>query len=134
MRKQVKGDVTIPTKVFLVDDEVEFASTLSERLRLRKYDARPIYNAEDALHIIRSDPPDVILLDLKMPGTRGIDMLRTIKEINPTIEVIIITGKLDRESEIEGMESGAFAYIVKPIDIDELILQIDKAKMKRNKG
>jgi two-component system response regulator CpxR len=134
MRKQVKGDITIPTKVFLVDDEVEFASTLSERLRLRKYDARPIYNAEDALHIIRSDPPDVILLDLKMPGTRGIDMLRTIKEIDPTIEVIIITGKLDGESEIEGMESGAFAYIVKPIDIDELIVQIDKAKMKRNKG
>lgn len=124
----------IPTKVLLVDDEVEFASALSERLRLRNYDAKAVYNAEDALPIVRSDPPDVILLDLKMPGIKGIDVLKAIKEIDPTIEVIIVTGKLDVQSETEGMESGAFDYIMKPMDIEELIVKIDKAKMKRSKG
>jgi len=56
------------TKVLLLDDEVEFASALSERLQLRNYDAKAVYNAEDALTVLHSDPPDVVLLDLKMPG------------------------------------------------------------------
>jgi DNA-binding NtrC family response regulator len=120
-------------RVLLIDDEVEFASALSERLQLRNYDAKPIYNAEEALSIIRSDPPHVVLLDLKMPGSKGEEVLKAIKEIKPTIEVIIVTGVLDPKKEVEGMKNGAFDYILKPIDIEELITKIDKAKKKSSK-
>ncbi len=120
-------------KILLVDDEVEFASALSERLQLREYDAKPVYNAEDALDSIRTDPPHVVLLDLKMPGTKGAETLKAIKEIDPTVEVIIVTGVIDPQSEVEGMKNGAFDYILKPIDIEELITKIDKAKIKSNK-
>jgi DNA-binding NtrC family response regulator len=117
-------------KVLLVDDEVEFVSALAERLRLRGYDARAISRAEDALAIIRSDPPDVVLLDFKMPGMDGIEILKLIKEMHPSVEVIMVTGHGDTQSREEVMNSGAFEYIMKPIDIGELILKINKSKEK----
>ncbi len=119
-------------KVLVVDDEVEFAVTLSERLRLRDYDAKAVYSADDALSIARSERPDVILLDLKMPKMSGIEVLKTIKEDTPDIEVILLTGHVDIENEIEGIKLGAFDYIMKPVDIEELILKIDKARQKHN--
>ncbi len=122
-----------PTKVLLVDDEVEFASALSERLRLRNYDAKAIYRAEDALPTVENDKPDVVLLDLKMPGVDGIEVLKAIKQFDPTIGVIILSGHGDREIADEGIRAGAFDYIMKPMDIEQLIVKIDKAKMKRNK-
>ncbi|MBI4653832.1 MAG: response regulator [Nitrospirae bacterium] len=64
-------------KILIVDDEVEFASVLAERLQLRGYDAKAVYCAEDSFAIAKSDPPDVILLDLKMPGMSGIEILMT---------------------------------------------------------
>ncbi len=121
------------TKVLVVDDEVEFASTLSERLQLRGYDAKAVYSAEDIFAIAKSDPPDVILLDLKMPGMDGIEILMTIREYVPGIEVILLTGHIDLESKIEGIRIGAFDYILKPVDIGELIAKIDKAREKHNK-
>jgi DNA-binding NtrC family response regulator len=123
----------IKARVLLVDDEIEFASALSERLKLRNYDAIPVYNVDKALSIIRSDPPHVVLLDLKMPGSKGEEVLKAIKEIKPTIEVIIVTGVLDPQREAEGMKNGAFDYILKPIDIEELTTKIDKAKIKSSK-
>jgi DNA-binding NtrC family response regulator len=120
-------------KVLLIDDEVEFASALSERLQLRNYDAKPVYNAEEALSLIRSDPPHVVLLDLKMPGSKGEEVLKTIKKMNPAIEVIIVTGVIDLQRQVEGLKNGAFDYILKPLDIEEVITKIDKAKKKRNK-
>lgn len=121
------------TKVLVVDDEVEFASTLSERLRLRNYNAKAVYSAEDALSFARSERPDVILLDLKMPKMSGIEVLKTIKEDAPDIDVILLTGHVDIENEIEGIKLGAFDYIMKPVDIEELISKIDKARQKHNK-
>ncbi len=119
-------------KVLLLDDEVEFGSALAERLRLRDYDATAVSQAEDALTFIRSDPPDVVLLDFRMPGMDGIEVLRIIKQINPSIEVIMLTGHGDTQTVEQGMKSGAFQYVMKPIDIGELILRIDKAVKKRN--
>ncbi len=122
------------TKVLVVDDEAEFAATLTERLQLRGYDARAVSSAEDTVAAAKSDLPDVILLDLKMPGKSGIEILMTIREYAPGSEVILLTGHVDIESKIEGIRIGAFDYIMKPIDIGELTAKIDKAKQKHTNG
>lgn len=117
------------TKVLIVDDEVEFASTLSERLTLRDYDAKAVYCAEDAIAVTRTDPPDVVLLDLKIPGMSGEELFKIIKKINPAVEIIILTGQIPIEG---GTVKGAFDYIVKPVDIDKLIVKINNAGKKKN--
>jgi DNA-binding NtrC family response regulator len=122
------------TKVLLVDDEVEFVSALAERLQLRNYEVKTASNALEALGLIHSYMPDVVILDLKIPGMSGIEALKTIKKFDPTIEVIMLTGHGDVQSVEAGMKSGAFEYIMKPVDIGELTAKIDKAKRKREKG
>ena len=121
------------TKILLVDDEVEFASALAERLELRRYDVKTANNALEALAVIHAHVPDVIILDLKIPGMDGIETLKTIKKIDPTIEVIMLTGHGDVQSVAEGMKSGVFEYIMKPVDIGELTVKIDNAMKKRTK-
>lgn len=116
------------TKVLLVDDEVEFASALAERLRLRGYDAKAEAHAEKALTAIQNDPPDVILLDFRMPGMDGLEALRRIKQTSPSIEIIMLTGLEDSKSIEEAKKSGAHEYIMKPADLHELIGKIDQAK------
>ncbi len=118
-------------KVLLVDDEVEFASALAERLRLRDFDTQAVSNAEDAVTVIQNNPPDIVLLDYRMPGTDGIGLLKIIKEINPAIEVIMLTGLQDTLSMEEGMKSGIFEYMIKPVDIGELMVKINLAQKKR---
>ena len=120
------------TKVLLIDDETEFVSALAERLRLRNYSARAVYPAEDALEIVRSDMPDVVLLDFRMPGMDGVEVLKRIKEIDSTIEVIMLTGHGDIQSIEEAVNGGAYEYIMKPINIKDLIVKIDSAKKKRS--
>ncbi len=120
------------TKVLLVDDEVEFVSALTERLQLRNYDAKAATNATDALTSIEKDPPDVVLLDLKIPGMDGIDILKKIKENDPTIQVIMLTGHGDIESVEEAIRNGAIECVMKPVDIGELLVKIEQAKKKRN--
>ena len=119
-------------KVLLVDDETEFASALAERLRLRSYNARAVFHPEDAIAAIQSDPPDVVLLDFRMPGMDGIEVLKTIKKIDPAIEVIMLTGHGDVSSLEEAMRNGAHEYIMKPLDIGELITKINNARKKRS--
>ena len=121
------------TKVLLVDDEVEFVSALAERLALRDYAVRTANNALEALALIHKDSPDVVILDLKIPGMDGIETLKTIKKFDPAIQVIMLTGHGDVQSVEEGMKSGAFEYIMKPVDIGELTSKIDKAQKSRNK-
>ncbi len=122
------------TKVLLVDDEVEFVSALSERLQLRNYDVKTANNALEALALIYKEPPDVIILDLRIPGMDGIETLKTIKKFDSAIEVIMLTGHGDVHSVEEGMKSGAFEYIMKPVDIGELTAKIDRAMGRRQKG
>ena len=121
------------TRILLVDDEVEFVSTLSERLQLRGYDVRTANNALEALAFVYKEAPDVIILDLRIPGMDGIETLKTIKKFDATIEVIMLTGHGDIRSVEEGMKSGAFEYIMKPVDISELTAKIDIARKRRQK-
>jgi len=120
------------TKVLLIDDETEFASALAERLRLRNYSAKAVYHAEDATEIVKSDLPDVVLLDFRMPGMDGIEVLKRIKAIDDTIEVIMLTGHGDVHSVEEAKKEGAYEYIMKPFNIRDLIMKIDAAKKKRD--
>ncbi len=119
-------------KVLLVDDEAEFVSTLAERLCLREYEVQSVSQVEDALDIVRSNPPDVILLDFRMPEMDGIEVLKKIKQMNPLIEVIMLTGYGDDLLLEKAINSGAFQYIMKPVDIEMLTEKIDKANDIRN--
>jgi DNA-binding NtrC family response regulator len=121
------------TKVLLVDDEVEFASALAERLELRNYEVRTAGNALEGLGLVYNNAPDVVILDLKIPGMDGIEALKAIKKYDPSIEVIMLTGHGDGFSVEEGLKSGAFEYIIKPVEIGELMSKIDSAKKKRDK-
>ena len=122
------------TKVLLVDDEVEFASALAERLQMRNYDVKTASNGLEAMALFHSSPPDVVILDLKIPGMDGLEILKNIKQFDPTIEVLMLTGHGDMESVQKGMKFGVFEYIMKPIEIAELTSKIDKARKKREKG
>lgn len=130
-----KYDFEIP-KVLLVDDERKFVQTLSERLLIRDMGSAVAYDGESALDMINDDEPEVMILDLKMPGINGIEVLRKVKETRPEIEVIILTGQGSASDERICMELGAFAYLQKPVNIDFLSETLKKAKdkMKKNKG
>jgi len=113
-------EVDIPSKILLVDDEREFVHTLSERLQTRNLDSAVVYDGEEALSFIEQDEPEVMVLDLKMPGIDGIEVLRRVKRDHPKIEVIILTGHGSEREERLARELGVFAYLQKPIDIDVL--------------
>ncbi len=115
-----KMDFDIPSKVLLVDDEREFVQTLSERLLLRDMGSAVVYDGESALNLVEEDEPEVMILDLKMPGIDGIEVLRRVKASRPNIEVIILTGHGSEADRKVCMELGAFAYLHKPVDIDVL--------------
>lgn len=123
-------EFTLPPKVLLVDDEQEFAQTLSERLNTRNYGSYPVFDGEQALDLLREDLPDVIVLDLKMPGIGGVEVLRKTKERNPEIEIIVLTGHGSGEEKEQCLELGAYAYLNKPVDISQLTELIDKAYSK----
>lgn len=120
------------TRVLIVDDEEEFANTLAERLCFRGFEAVSVGNAEDAISTIKGDwVPHVALLDLKMPGLSGLDVLEMIKKIDPGIEAIMITGHGSTASGIEGMKLGLFDYLMKPVDINDLVTKINEAVQKK---
>lgn len=114
-------------KVLLVDDEEDFVSTLAERLRMRGIQARTAGNGEEALRSIAADPPHAVILDVMMPGMSGLDVLRKIKADFPGIEVILLTGIGSTREGVEGMRLGALDYLMKPLQIEELIEKLRDA-------
>ncbi len=118
--------------VLLVDDEEEFLATVLKRFKKRKMNAVGAKNGEDALKILAGNPVDVVVLDVKMPGMDGIQTLREIKRSFPLIEVVMLTGHASMEVAIEGMEIGAFDYLMKPVDIDELLYKLQDAYKKKS--
>jgi DNA-binding NtrC family response regulator len=119
-------------KVLIVDDEAEFATALAERLRLRNYDSQAVFNTKDALSIIKNNSYEVVLLDFEMPGMDGIEVLKIMKQTDPTLEVIMLTGGGKIKNMQEVMQIGAFDYLMKPVDLGELIIQINNAKKRRS--
>ncbi|SLM31254.1 Two-component response regulator (CheY-like receiver domain and a winged-helix DNA-binding domain) [Desulfamplus magnetovallimortis] len=114
-------------KVLLADDEVDFAKTLAERLEMRNLSVTPVFSGKAALEIIEEIDFDVIVLDVLMPETNGIDLLREIKEKTPLTQVIMLTGQATVKNAIEGMKLGAFDFLLKPADIDMLEEKINDA-------
>jgi len=114
-------------KVLLVDDEEDFAAALAERLRLRGITVDTAYDGETALQKIASYDPEVVVLDVMMPGIGGLAVLQRIKAQRPATEVILLTGKGSTRDGIEGMRLGAYDYLVKPVQIDELIAKMKEA-------
>jgi len=123
-------DFEAPSRVLLVDDEREFVQTLSERLMMRDVGSAVAYDGESALMMVEEDEPEVMILDLKMPGIDGIEVLRRVKQTRPEIEVIILTGHGTDSDRQQCMELGAFAYLQKPVDIDVLSESLRKANEK----
>ena len=114
-------------RLLLVDDEEDFRTTLASRLRKRKLEVWDVEDGLKAVEVVETKPIDVAVVDVKMTGMDGLETLKRIKQINPLIEVIMLTGHASVESGIEGMRLGAFDYLMKPCDINELILKIEDA-------
>ena len=108
-------------KVLLVDDEKEFVESLSERLQLRNLDADVAYDGEEALQsLAEGKEPDVMVLDLRMPGIDGMEVLRQVRRNHPEMRVVILTGHDTSEDVQEAKKLGAFEYMEKPVEIEKL--------------
>lgn len=114
-------------RVLLVDDEKDFLKVLIRRLSKRDVKVDGVPSGEEALQYLQVRTIDVAVLDVRMPGMDGITLLREIKKLNPLIEVIMLTGHASLEVALEGMRSGAFDYLMKPAEIDELLYKIQDA-------
>ena len=129
-----KHNFEVPSKVLLVDDEREFVQTLSERLQLRDMGSAVAYDGESALNLVKEDEPEVMIIDLKMPGIDGLEILKKVKATQPQIEVIVLTGHGCEADRKQCMNLGAFAYMQKPVDINLLSETLKEAHEKINQN
>lgn len=118
-------------RVLIVDDELDFLETIVKRLNRRKIDATGIDSGIKALELLELKHFDVVILDVRMPGMDGIDTLKEMKRKRPLMEVIMLTGHASVESGVQGMQYGAFDYVMKPANIDELIEKIQEAYQRK---
>jgi DNA-binding response OmpR family regulator len=114
-------------KVLLVDDEEELVRAVAERLEIRQLECEIALNGEEALRIVEDRTPDVMLLDLKMPGMDGMEVLRRVKKSHPEIQVVVLTGHGSENDEQIVRRLGAIDYLQKPVDIRELVKTLDYA-------
>lgn len=118
-------------KMMLVDDEERFLSTTQKLLSRKGYDVLTATSGAEALEKLRTQDVHVVILDVKMPGMDGIETLRAIKKAYPLVEVIMLTGHATVESAVEGLKSGATDYLMKPTDVEDLILKAEEAFARR---
>ncbi len=121
-------------RILIVDDEDELVSALEERLYLRGFQAKGVTTGEDALGYLVDEECDVVLLDVKMPGLSGLEVIKRIKEKTPSPQVILLTGHSSAQDAERGMGLGAFDYLMKPIKIDELIRVLRSAGARNGEG
>lgn len=114
-------------KILLVDDEEEFVKTLSERIEMRDVKSDVALNGEEALKAMDEDLPDVMVLDLKMPGIDGLEVLRRTKKAYPGVQIIMLTGHGSEKDEKEARRLGVFEYLQKPVEFEKLMRTIIKA-------
>lgn len=118
-------------RVLLVDDEENYVETLKKRLTRRGLTVSTAGSGEAALDVLASTPMDVVLLDVKMPGMDGMEVLERIKAGHPKVEVIMLTGHANVDVAMRGMEQGAFDYLMKPAEMDDLYYKIQDAFKKK---
>lgn len=107
-------------KILIVDDEVEICNAMRDFFKMKDFDVYTALNGPSAIHVVKEVNPQIILLDVVMPGMNGIETLKQIKEINPSAAVIMVTAVLDEELGNFLLKLGAFDYITKPVDLDYL--------------
>jgi DNA-binding NtrC family response regulator len=123
--------VKIPIRVLVVDDEKDFVEMLSLRLNESGQKVVQAFNGKECLDILEKDGVDVVVLDLKMPGMDGIEVLKEIKGRFPLVEVVMLTGHGTAETAVEGMKLGAYDYLLKPADFEELLGKLEAARNRK---
>lgn len=118
-------------RILIVDDEERFLQALSQRLSLRDFDVTPFSNGRDAVEAARQTPFDIALLDLKMPGMSGEEVLATLKAEHPEMEVVILTGHGSIDSAVDCTRSGSYRYLQKPCETDTLMKVLREAYQHR---
>lgn len=117
-------------KILIIDDEQELVTTLAERLNIRGYEANGVTSFSESVRFLK-ELPDVVILDIGLQDTDGLEVLKRIKEMNPSIQVIMLSGYGDNERINKSLQNGAFDYLIKPVEIEELISKIESAKLKQ---
>ncbi len=130
--------VKLPINILIVDDERDFVEMLSLRLTDAGHNVRAVYSGQEALGVLAETESDalpeidVIILDIRMPGMDGIETLKQIKTRYPVIEVILLTGHGAVDTAVTGLKQGAFDYLLKPADFDDLTAKLEAARQQRD--
>lgn len=119
-------------RILVVDDEKQFAETLAERLRLRMFDVATAFTGVEALEQIDQLNFDLVILDVYLPDLSGLEVLERIKKLKPLTEVLMLTGHAEVETAIQGMKAGAFDFLLKPAENEELITKINQAYQRKS--
>lgn len=122
-----------PIKLLLVDDETGFVDVLSKRLAKRKIKVTNAYNGTEAIQALRKEQFDIAVLDLKMDDMDGLEVLKIFKKMDPEMPVLMLTGHGSEQAAREGIESGAFDYLTKPYELEDLIEKIREATERPNR-
>jgi len=115
-------------KVLMVDDEVVFCENMTKLLNTRGYQAKAVNEGEEAIRVLKKEAYDVVVLDLKMPGMNGIDILKKLNELNVSSQVIMLTGHGGVDTAMEAIKLGAYDYLPKPCEVDELSEMINNSQ------
>lgn len=118
-------------RVLLIDDEVDFISTLAKRLGRRGLSISTAGSGAEALDVMAREPFDVVLLDIKMAGMDGIKTLSEIKQRHPLVEVVMLTAHANTDIVISSLAMGAYDYLMKPVNVDELVRKIEDAALRK---
>ncbi len=131
-KRQQGGKAMTAPFIMLVDDEAPFVETMAKRLAKRNIETITAFSGEEGLEKLKTNQNlDVIVLDVKMPGKDGLETLKEIKTVSPLIEVIMLTGHATVESGIRGMKLGAYDFLMKPCEIEELVSKVEDATKKK---
>jgi DNA-binding NtrC family response regulator len=114
-------------RLLLVDDEAEFLEPLTVRLARRGIDCATAGSGEAALGLLAQETFDCAVVDVKMPGMNGLELLRRVRRLYPDLPVILLTGHASVELGVQGMELGAFDYLLKPVELDDLLDTVRRA-------
>jgi DNA-binding NtrC family response regulator len=121
----------MPPKILLVDDEDRFRTTMRKMLSGHGLDVTDLDNGQAALESLATQPYDVVVLDLRMPGLDGVQTLKAMKALDPDLEVIILTGHASMDDAMEIMQLGGTEYLLKPCSVQELLDKIELAVERR---